>query len=304
MLKEERGFCGSGGGNKGAFIVGVLDYIQNVDGFNLNNYKVLGGNSTSSLIIQSLSLNKLVDLINVYTNVSNKDIFKYSPTFNNGWINPFNMLYNLITIGSLGNSENLYNLLKKYFTYQDYLYIKSKNKNINFVVCNLTYKITEFFNIYNFSDTEEGYKKYLRFVWSSANNFPFMSVYKDGGIEYVDGGYTEHIPLSKNVILCNQYNIKEIDVVLTRPLPEDFDKEKQKLNFLKRLGALTDLWKRETSFNDVTLGVNYAIELGIKLNIYYPKNELKYNSLVFNKNKMKEWYNMGKSGEFKKIVIN
>jgi len=301
---EGRGFCGSGGGNKGAFIVGVLEYLQNKEKINLDNYQILGGNSTSSLIIQTLSLNKLDDLINVYTNVSNKDIFKYSPTFQNGWMNPFNMLYNLIKIGSLGDSENLFKLLQKYFTYKDYLYIKSINKNIIVAVCNLTYEVKEFYSINNFANTEEGYTKYLRLVWSSANNFPFMSVYNDNGVEYVDGGYAEHIPLENTVQLCHESNIKEMDVILTRPLPEDFDKLPKKLNFLKRIGSLFGIWKKEVSFSDVRFDIKKAKELGIKLNIYYPRKEIKFNPLVFNSKKMTEWYNMGKNGEFKKRVIN
>ena len=66
----------SGGGSKGAFAGGVAQYLMEDLG---KEYDMFLGTSTGSLLIPHLSLKKVDKVYNLFTNVTQRDIFSVSP---------------------------------------------------------------------------------------------------------------------------------------------------------------------------------------------------------------------------------
>ena len=66
----------SGGGSKGAFAGGVAQYLMRDLG---HEYDMFLGTSTGSLLIPHLSLNKIDKVYELFTNVTQRDIFSVSP---------------------------------------------------------------------------------------------------------------------------------------------------------------------------------------------------------------------------------
>lgn len=62
----------SGGGSKGAFAGGVIEYLD-------SEYDLYIGTSTGALIIPLAAADDLANLKSCYTNTTQKDIFKVSP---------------------------------------------------------------------------------------------------------------------------------------------------------------------------------------------------------------------------------
>ena len=68
----------SGGGSKGAFAGGVAQFLMQDLG---KEYDMFLGTSTGSLLIPHLSLNKIEKVYELFTNVTQRDIFSVSPFF-------------------------------------------------------------------------------------------------------------------------------------------------------------------------------------------------------------------------------
>ena len=66
----------SGGGCKGAFAGGVAEYLINEQG---KEYDIFVGSSTGGLLIPHLSIGRIDQIKEVYTNVGQKDIYTTSP---------------------------------------------------------------------------------------------------------------------------------------------------------------------------------------------------------------------------------
>src|SRR5688572_15072654 len=62
----------SGGGAKGAFSVGVLDYLKKEK--NIDSFDLISGTSTGALIASLASVGKIQQLVDVYLSTTNSDI--------------------------------------------------------------------------------------------------------------------------------------------------------------------------------------------------------------------------------------
>ena len=119
----------SGGGNKGAFAGGIAQYL--IDDLN-RNYDLFLGTSTGSLLLPLLSIGNVAKIKEVFTNVTQDDIFSSNPFRfyrKNGEIkskiNHFNILKMFMkNKRTLGESENLRMLIRRSFTYDDFTTLK------------------------------------------------------------------------------------------------------------------------------------------------------------------------------------
>jgi len=139
----------SGGGSKGAFAGGIVDYLTTVKG---NEYELYVSSSTGSLVQLIASTGNMVKLKEGYTTVKNKDIWKINPfkvTKNtNGrvkmelnWFSviknllpkiksrkkatfPFFEFYKVKGNISFGDSSNLLTLIKRFMSQKEYLRVK------------------------------------------------------------------------------------------------------------------------------------------------------------------------------------
>ena len=71
MAKPRIGLALSGGGSKGAFIVGALKVLRVKFGA---DYRVISGTSTGSLIASLLSTNQFAKLVKIYSSVKTSDL--------------------------------------------------------------------------------------------------------------------------------------------------------------------------------------------------------------------------------------
>lgn len=107
----------SGGGSKGAFAGGVAEYLINDCG---NNYDILVGSSTGSLLLPHLAIGKVDKIKKNYTTVTQKDIFSISPfrirKTNKGFetrINHYNTFLTFLKgCPTFGENETLRTLIK------------------------------------------------------------------------------------------------------------------------------------------------------------------------------------------------
>lgn len=280
----------SGGGSKGAFGGGVAQYLMEEQG---KDYDLLIGTSTGSLLVPFLAVRDLTRLKDVYTNVTQEDIFKVNPfkvkKDENGsvkvGINHWNVLYNILLRKkkAFGDASNLRKLISKCMTEDDFNTIKNSGKEVVACVTNLTLAQAEYKSTSNY-----GWNDYGDFMLASATVPPFMEpVYKEG-YHYADGGIVEHAPIQEAI----DRGAKEIDVILLRKEVQELAPELIRNPFHYILRTV-DIMMNEIGRDDVRLANLKAINEDVKLNFYYTPRKLTNNSLIFNKEIMTQWWDEG-----------
>jgi NTE family protein len=288
-MEKIYGFCGSGGGAKGAWGGGVSEFLVNdLD----RKYSYLSGTSTGSLLMNLISIGEMERLKEAYTSVTNKDIYTISPyrivSSKNGVfktkMNYLKIGYNILFRKSktFGDSSKLREVtIPKFFTKDDYYRIREENKELFACVTNLTLGVNEFK-----SSKKCSYDDFLDWIYASSCAAPIMSIVEKDGYEYADGGYIEHSPIQ--VLIDNGCDI--IDVVCLRSPSIDIEKIRNPLHLISRLMLIME-W--EIFENDLNIAKLKAKDKDVIINIYRPDKELTNNSLVFDKKVMTDWWNDG-----------
>jgi predicted patatin/cPLA2 family phospholipase len=281
----------SGGGSKGAFTGGMLEYMKMVQG---REYELYVATSTGTLIQTLASLNKFDRLKEAYTSIQLEDIYKTAP-FKQG-DDPDNPKLNALGMAymhfvekqpTFGDSKNLKELIYKFFPEE--LYTETLNKGVNLVPCvtNITKRQSEY---YPSQENNYGaYKSFCDWTWISCNAVPFTSLVKRNGDYYADGGFKEHMPIRKAI----EMGATEIDAITTKPenwIEEELDFGR---NPLALLAELFDIVMEDSSEGDIEMAKKIAVEKEVKLNIYYAPRLLTKNSMYFDKEVMNEWWDEG-----------
>ena len=278
----------SGGGSKGAFAGGVAQYLMEVRG---NQYDLLLGTSTGSLLIPHLALGKIRKIYDIYTSVNDENIFNVSP-----FIIKEKEGVDIVTIHHLnvikqffqgkrtfGESRRLLKYIKDNFTLTEFNQLKSSSCDIVVTVTNITLNQVEYKCIRDFD-----YEEFCEWIWISCNYVPFMSLVTKGNNEYGDGGFSSLVPITEAI----NRGATEIDVVIleteTQTAPRVIGKNPFSL-MVDLFGTLLD----QVEKHDITIGKLTAKSKNVKLNLYYTPTKLTDNALIFNKRKMKEWWHQG-----------
>jgi len=111
MSKKKRALVVSGGGSKGAYAGGILDYLINVEKV---DYDIYVASSTGTLVQLLTARGDIPKLKKAYTSVSNNDIWK---------INPFKIISN--KNGIIKTKLNLINIIRNFLP--KYILLKIKN---------------------------------------------------------------------------------------------------------------------------------------------------------------------------------
>jgi NTE family protein len=278
----------SGGGSKGAFAGGVAEYLINNCG---NNYDILVGSSTGSLLLPHLAIGKVDKIKKIYTSVTQKDIFSISPfrirKTNKGFetrINHYNTFLTFLKgCPTFGESETLRTLIKNSISCEDFETIGKMNKKIIFTVSNLTEQKVEYIH----SDACN-YEDFCNWAWASTNFVPFMSVFQKNGCQYADGGFGSHIP----IYCALENNACEVDVII---LENEHPMRKQPLgkNAFSLLLKTFRFMSTQISIKDVMIGKLMGMNRKIDIRIYYTPRQLTDNSLVFDPELMTQWWQEG-----------
>jgi predicted patatin/cPLA2 family phospholipase len=279
--QKKRGLVISGGGSKGAFAGGILEYLIKEKQM---SWDTLVGTSTGNLLCPLTSLSKIDKLKDVYTNVSNKDIFSINPFNKKGSIKILNAVWRIIRgKTSLGEAGKLRKKIEELFTQEEFNETIKNRKDIFSCVTNYTKNTTEFKH-----QKECDWQSFCDWMLASASVPIGFDLVRKDGCEYLDGGVTVHVPIQKAI----DEDCDEIDVIILReenPAPEKW-KAKSILNvFMQTI----DIMQEKISFDDVEIGKLLSNKETIKLNFYYTPYKLTDNSIFFNKEEMLKWWKEG-----------
>lgn len=278
----------SGGGSKGAFAGGVAQFlIENKK----HKYDLFIGTSTGSLLVSHLALNKVEKIKKIYTDVNQSSIFDSCPFvikrkrgIETIGINHFVVLLNLLK-GSktFGASHNLRTLIKDSITKIEFDTLKKSALDVVVTVSNLSLNQVEYKSIKAFD-----YDEFCEWIWISCNYIPFMSLVKKEGCEYADGGLGSMVPIEEAI----KRGATIVDAIVLQT-------EVSQLNRMPSLNAfslLTNMFAfmlDRIENSNIRIGKFVASNQDAIINFYYTPTVLTTNSLVFEKDKMTQWWKRG-----------
>jgi NTE family protein len=278
----------SGGGSKGAFAGGVAQFLLQNKSL---HYDLLLGTSTGSLLIPHLALGKVDKIHDIYTSVNKHKIFNVNPfvvKHNDGIdyvsINHFNVLKQFFKgRRTFGESENLRKYIKNNFTVEEFNELKVSRTDLVVTVTNFSLNCVEYKSIKDFE-----YDEFCDWIWISCNYIPFMSLATKNNFEYGDGGFSNLVPIREAI----NRGAKIVDVVVLET----------EIQVVKRLigrnpfSLLVDLFQTlldQVEKHNITIGKLAAKNKDVNLNFYYTPTQLTNNALIFDKEKMKVWWQHG-----------
>ena len=278
----------SGGGSKGAFGGGVAQYLLQEK---FCKYDILIGTSTGSLLIPHLALGKVDKIYDAYTKVDMSKIFDINPfvvKHKNGedvvTINHFNVLLQFLKgKRTFGESHKLLNYIKDTFTEEEFQQLKDSYCNVIVTVTNLSKNDVEYKSIKDFK-----YDEFCDWIWISCNYIPFMSLASRNNCEYGDGGFSSLVPIREAI----NRGATEVDVVILETEMQSVPKKIGKNPFSLMIDLFQTLLN-QVEKHDITIGKLAANTKNVKLNLYYTPTQLTNNALIFNKEKMKLWWQQG-----------
>jgi len=279
----------SGGGSKGAFAGGVAQYLMQENG---HTYDILIGSSTGSLLIPHLALGEIAKIYSIYSNVNMHSIFDISPFVvknkntdkESVSINHWNVITQFLKgKRTFGESHKLLAYIQENFTQQEFDMLKATRCDVVVTVTNLSRNEVEYKSIQDFD-----YHEFCTWIWISCNYIPFMSLVTKNGYEYGDGGFSSLVPIREAI----NRGAKEVDVIIL----ETEVQLKPKAIGKNPFSLMIDLFQTlltQVEKHDVTIGKLAARNKDVKLNLYYTPTKLTDNALIFNKDKMKDWWHKG-----------
>ena len=278
----------SGGGSKGAFAGGVAQYL--IENKKLD-YDLFIGTSTGSLLVSHLALKQVKEIKEIYTSVTQNDIFSVCP-FNikkrNGIetisINHFNVLRNILSgRKTFGESHNLKKLIREHVTEEGFNAVKSLRADVVVTVSNLSLNQVEYKSIKDFD-----YEEYMEWVWISCNYTPFMSLVKKEGCEYADGGLGSMVPIEEAI----RRGATVVDAVVLQTEVTQYNRMPS-LNAFSLLTNMFSFMLDRIEYQNIRIGKFVAANQNAIINFYYTPTVLTTNSLIFDKEKMTSWWQSG-----------
>lgn len=279
----------SGGGSKGAFAGGITEFLLKEC---QEHYDILVGTSTGSLMIPLIALGKIDLLKEIYTSVTNKDIFSVYPFIikkSKGTIktsiNHFGIIRQYLKKQkSFGDSRPLRELIERMFTYEDFMTLKKGKLEIIVTVSNLSMEEVEYKSLKKCS-----YKDFCDWMWISANMTPFMSLVNKNGYQYADGGIGNLVPIRKAI----KKRATQIDVIVLKPL--NVPKHKRPVgNAFSLILNMLGFMHNQLSLNDITIGqLEESLHEDVIIHFYYTPKVLTDNALIFEPKQMKLWWELG-----------
>ncbi|MBP6681165.1 MAG: patatin-like phospholipase family protein, partial [Saprospiraceae bacterium] len=203
----------SGGGAKGAWAGGFVEFLSKEAGM---NWDILIGSSTGSLLVPLIAVNAFEDLKKAYTTSHQRDIFSNCPFFLHKTEEGFKASFNHFRIllqfmqgrKTFGESRNLKHLISRAFPEKTWEALQASGKQVIATVSNLTHNQVE----YKYA-RDCTYEDFCDWIWMSCNLVPFMSLAIKDGCEYADAGFGNPIPIQEAISL----GATEIDAIVLQP---------------------------------------------------------------------------------------
>ncbi|WP_347372816.1 patatin-like phospholipase family protein [Aequorivita sp. Q41] len=279
----------SGGGSKGAFAGGVAQYLMEQLH---HDYDLFVGTSTGSLLISHLALNKVEKIKDTFTSVNQQSIFSSCPfTIKEDkfggkqiGIDHITVLKNFIKgKKTFGESLNLRKLIGNTFTENEFNILKASEKEVVVTVSNLSLSQVEYKSINDFE-----YNDFLDWIWISSNFTPFMSLAKKEGCEYADGGFGSMVPIEEAI----NRGATTVDVIVLETEVTYYNRLPSK-NVFSLLTNMHNYMADRIEKQNIRIGKFAAANKNAIINLYYTPTVLTTNSLIFDKEMMKKWWESG-----------
>lgn len=279
----------SGGGSKGAFAGGVAQFLMEELH---HNYDLFVGTSTGSLLISHLALDKVEKIKEIYTSVNQKSIFNSCPFVikedkfggKQIGIDHFTVLRNFLKgKKTFGESLNLRKLIEKTFTEIEFNNLKASKKEVVVTVSNLSLNQVEYKSVNDFE-----YQDFLDWIWISSNFTPFMSLVKKDGCEYADGGFGSMVPIEEAI----NRGATHIDVIVLETEITYYNRLPSK-NVFSLLTNMHNYMADRIEKQNIRIGKFVATNKDVIINLYYTPTVLTTNSLIFEKEMMAKWWQLG-----------
>jgi predicted patatin/cPLA2 family phospholipase len=278
----------SGGGSKGAFAGGVAQHLlqdRNI------HYDLLLGTSTGSLLISHLALGKLKKIREIYTSVTQQQIFSNCPfTIERKYgiatigIHHWNVLRNFLK-GSktFGESHNLLRLIRNSLTPDEFKALQNGPRDLLVTVSNLSLNQVEYKSIKDFD-----YDSFCEWIWVSCNYIPFMSLVRKDGCEYADGGLGSMVPIEEAI----QRGATVVDAIILHTEVSHLNRMPSR-NAFSLLTNMFGFMLDRIEAQNIKIGKFAANHKGALINFYYTPTILTTNSLVFDRDEMTKWWKSG-----------
>lgn len=278
----------SGGGSKGAFAGGVAQFLMEGLGY---EYDLFLGTSTGSLLIPHLALNKIEKIKNIYTSVDQHSIFSNRPfTIQKKHgvasigINHWNVFKNFYRgRKTFGESKNLLKLIKRSITPEEFYELQGGSKDIIVTVSNLSLNQVEYKSINDYE-----YDEFCEWIWISCNYTPFMSLVRKHGCEYADGGLGSMVPIEEAI----KQGATHVDAIILHTEVTHLNRMPSKNAFALLTNMFAFMLDRIEQQN-IRIGKFVAGHVDATINFYYTPSVLTTNSLIFEEEKMRLWWQSG-----------
>lgn len=278
----------SGGGSKGAYAGGVAEHLIRVQ---KRKYDIFVGTSTGSLLLTHLAVGEIDKLYKTYTSVNQNSIFNRNPFVirkkeNREYVT-INYLNTLMQFAkgkrTFGESKNLKKLILSSITPERFEQAREVVKDLVVTVSNLTKGTVEYKSIKDFS-----YEEFCDWIWISCNYVPFMSLAERDGCEYADGGFGSIVPIAEAI----SRGAKTVDAIILKS--ETMERHRVLGN--NPFSLMMNIFKfmlDQVEYGNVIEAQMAASVKNVKLNLYYTPSKLIENSLYFNQELMRNWWQQG-----------
>lgn len=266
MIKST-GLVVEGGGMRGVYVAGVLDFFIEKDLYFENNYGVSAGSCH----------------LCSYLSKQYERAFRINVNYLND--KRYCSIQSLIKTGDLFGADMLYNLIPNELDLFDYDTYNKNESNFYCVITNVNTGKPEYIKLGDLKDD-------IIYVRASSS-LPMLSRnVKIKGEEYLDGGISDSIPIRKAILDGNKKNI----LVLTRD--ESYRKDKNslmpiiKIRYKKYPKLVESIKNRYIVYND-TLDLIKELEKKNDIFVIRPKNPVKIGRTEKNREKLEALYREG-----------
>lgn len=279
------------GGAVGSYAGGIIEYYIR----NGKNYDALYGSSIGSVIIPFAATNNYNELKTAFTSITMDDIFTSNPfkikKSSNGvylyGINFWNVFKNIFLKkqSSLGDTTILREkTIPKFFTQDAYLDINNSGKDLTVMVTNISTGKLEEKKLKDYT-----YEQFCDWIWASTCAPPFMSVPEIAGCHYTDGGVLSQAPIKQAILdKCD-----EIDVIILDKERGDWAIEHIRNSFHYQIKLLLLMMNKLKDYQIDLSYLSYHAKRKVTLNFHFTDKRLTNNSLIFDKDLMAEWWDIG-----------
>ncbi len=280
----------SGGGSKGAYAGGVAEYLIRDQGI---DYDLFTGSSTGALLAPLLAAGEIDHARNVYTNVTQNDIFSTHPFIIRKKNGVYKSRINHLGIikmflkgkKTFGESFALQTLIRNTFTEEHYDRIRLRGKKVAIAVSNFSCNVVEHKYLRDCT-----YEEFAEWIWISANFVPFMSLVIKDGQEYADGGFGSFIPIEEAI----DAGATEIDVIILTPRNKIVNKLPSRNAFSLMLSSM-DFMLSQIARDEKYIGLLESMHHQIKIRYFHTPRVLTDNSLCFDPQQMRLWWDEGRA---------